>query len=199
LQGRIMLLSDVMAIVFSVLGVLLAFQGLWLLSCSIWPAAVLSAAQDCERALWKPFLVGLPVTAIFVFGVGALSKIGGPGGLVAVALLSLFVLTSSVGVAGLCSLMGRRLNSGQASVKTMILGGVALELAYVFPLVGWFVVLPISLVIGCGATVRYLLVGRKNVSMCRNDKASFDKGSCVPAGGSPLGIADESTAAGSVK
>jgi hypothetical protein len=161
IEGTTMLLSDVMAIVFSVLGFLLAFQGLWLLARAVWPAAVLAAADDCDRALWRPFVVGLPVAVVIVVAAARLMKGGGPGGIAGIALLSIFVLASSIGVAGLCTLLGRRLNNGQTSVKTMILGGVALEMAFVFPLVGWFAVLPITLVIGCGATCRGLLAGRK--------------------------------------
>jgi len=153
-----------MAIVFSVLGVLLAFQGLWLLARGVWPAAVLAAADDCDRALWKPFLVGLPVAAVMIVAAARLMKIGGTGGLFGLALLSTFVLLSSVGVAGLCTLIGRRLNNGQTSVKTMILGGVTLELAFVFPLVGWFAVLPLTLLIGAGATCRCLFVRKKRIA-----------------------------------
>jgi hypothetical protein len=38
-------------------------------------------------------------------------------------------------------------------------GGVVLELAFLFPIVGWFIVLPLALILGAGAAVRVVLGG----------------------------------------
>ena len=152
-----MLLSDVMAIVFSVLAALLSFQGLWLLSRSLWPDTVERCTADLSLTLWKPFFVGLPLTVITFILVTQLSKLGSWGGITAVAIVSCYVLLSFTGVSGLVSVLGARLNDNRGTVRTMILGGLALELAFVFPIVGWFFVLPISLIVGSGAAVRALV------------------------------------------
>ena len=57
-----MLMADTMAIFLVVLGFMLALPGLWLLCRGLWPNRVNRAALTCGRSLYKPFLVGLPVT-----------------------------------------------------------------------------------------------------------------------------------------
>jgi len=64
------------------------------------------------------------------------------------------MLQAHTGVSGLATSIGRRLASPldeQNAWRSTLRGGVVLELAYLLPLLGWFVILPASIIIGSGA------------------------------------------------
>ncbi|MBX9695318.1 MAG: hypothetical protein K2Z81_23230 [Cyanobacteria bacterium] len=162
-----MILADTVAIFLVIVGLLISFNAIWLLSSALWPGAVTRAVMVHESGLVKSFFIGLPILVLTVFAVGVLGKDQGPGGLVAAVLLAVVFIFSSVGVAGLATLFGERLAKQprllgeEPGWKTTIRGGSVLALSYLFPLAGWFVVLPVSTVVGCGATVRAIWRGRK--------------------------------------
>jgi hypothetical protein len=153
-----MLMADTMAIFFTVLGLLIALPGLWLLCRGLWPGSVESARSDCVKTLWKPFLVGIPITAGAIFLCAMLGKLPQPvGGILAILDICLFITYASAGVAGLATVVGERLPSpadAQCPWKATIRGGVILELSYLLPILGWFVLLPSSIIIGAGAVTR---------------------------------------------
>jgi hypothetical protein len=69
--------------------------------------------------------------------------------------VGLLLTFASIGAAGLAALMGDRLRQGglaASPVGATLRGAVALELAAVFPLIGWFIVLPVVLLLVFGAT-----------------------------------------------
>jgi hypothetical protein len=152
-----MFTADRMTNFLMVLGCLLAFPGLWLLSRALWPHKVMRAADICRKGLIKPFIYGFPLT-VFVFLVVAIfaNSITMVGKVAALILASLFVMLAHSGVAGLVTCVGERLTShadvGQAWRATLR-GGIVLDLAYLLPVVGWFFILPVSMMIGCGANV----------------------------------------------
>jgi hypothetical protein len=47
-----MLMADTMSIFFVIMGMLLAFSGLWLLCRGLWPGAVEAAAERCVKRIW---------------------------------------------------------------------------------------------------------------------------------------------------
>src|SRR5215813_12595265 len=140
-----MLMADTMAIFFVVLGLLLAFPGLWLLCRGLWPRAVTEAAAICGKGLIKPFVAGLPVTVAMIF---------------AVAVVCLYMTIANCGVAGLVTVVGERLASpvdSQQPWRATLRGGVALGLASLLPILGWFVIFPASVIVGCGASLISML------------------------------------------
>jgi len=163
-----MLMADTMAIFFTVMGLLIACPGLWLLCRGLWPKAVESARADCAKTLWKPFLVGIPVTGAAIFLAAMLGKLPQPfGGISAVGDICLFIIYASAGVSGLATVVGERLPSpvdAQCPWKATIRGGVILELSYLLPILGWFVLLPASIIIGAGSITRSLLTKHTELS-----------------------------------
>lgn len=156
-----MLLADTMAIFLIVVGLMLAFPGLWLLCRGLWPRAVNTAALTCGKSLYKPFLVGVPITLATVILVSASRSMPGPLGTIWVgAIICLYVMQASVGVAGLATCIGERLASpvdaGRAWRATMR-GSIVLILAYLLPIVGWFVIIPASFIVGSGSAALSLL------------------------------------------
>jgi len=151
-----MLMADTMAIFFVVLGLSLAFPGLWLLCRGLWPRAGAEAAAICGKGLIKPFIAGLPVTMAMIFVAAVLSKFGSGGKIAAAAAVCLYLMIANCGVAGLVTVVGARLGwpvDSEQPWRVTLRGGVALMLASLLPILGWFVILPASVIIGCGANL----------------------------------------------
>ena len=150
-----MLMADTMSIFFAVLGMLLAFAGLWLLCRGLWPNAVAAAAERCARRLWPSFLAGLPTTLVMIVLAKILFSVPLPAGKIAgFGVVCLFMLQAHTGVSGLATAIGRRLSSPldeQSPWRATLRGGIVLDLTYLLPILGWFVVLPASIIIGSGA------------------------------------------------
>ncbi|HEU0176313.1 MAG TPA: hypothetical protein VFV58_18775 [Blastocatellia bacterium] len=158
-----MLMADTMAIFFVILGLLLAFPGLWVLCRGLWPRAVAKSAAVCGKGLIRPFLAGLPLTAVMIFAAAVLGNFGPAGKIAALATVCLYLMIANCGVAGLVTVVGERLAEPSGNIdsrrpwRATLRGGVALGLASLLPILGWFVILPAALIIGCGATLLSLL------------------------------------------
>src|SRR5262250_94348 len=152
-----MLMADTMAIFFVILGLLLALPGLWVLCRGLWPRAVAKAAAVCGKGLIKPFLAGLPLTAVMIIAAAVLGNLGPVGKIAAVATVCPYLMIANCGVAGLVTVVGERLAGPSEDVdsqqpwRATLRGGVALGLASLLPILGWFVIFPASLIVGCGA------------------------------------------------
>jgi hypothetical protein len=161
-----MLMADTMAIFLVILGLMLALPGLWLLCRALWPDTVAIASERYGRGLWAPFLVGLPITAMTIAVVAIfLNLFGALGKMTGVVLLSLFLFYSHAGTAGLATLIGQSLPSPVDDTRpwrATLRGGLILELTYLLPLLGWFVILPVSTVMGCGGATLAILSRIKN-------------------------------------
>jgi hypothetical protein len=151
-----MLMADTMAVFFVIIGLMLSFVGLWLLTRGLWPDRVTVAADRLERGLVGPFLVGLPISLVAIVLAIAVGTLPGKfGGMTSGALVCLFLIYSHAGVSGLATCIGRRLPSAVDETspwRPTLRGGVILVLAYLPPVLGWFAILPLSTVIGAGAT-----------------------------------------------
>jgi hypothetical protein len=151
-----MLMADTMAIFFVILGFMLAFPALWLLCRGLWPNAVAAATAECDKSLFKRFAAGLPVTLAALILAGALRKMPGSFGAIAAGgLISVYLVYAAAGVAGLATCIGLRLNSPADSERpwrATLRGSIVLELTCLLPIIGWFLILPASIIIGSGAT-----------------------------------------------
>ncbi|HEY0762282.1 MAG TPA: hypothetical protein VGD61_07885 [Pyrinomonadaceae bacterium] len=154
-----------MSIFFVILGMLLAFSGLWLLCRGLWPQAVEAAAARCAKRVWPYFLAGIPLTLVMLVLARALFALGPVGKFAAVAVVCFYMLQAHTGVSGLATAIGRRLPSPldeHSPWRATLRGGIALELTYLLPILGWFVVLPASMIIGTGA-VNVALLSRLRI------------------------------------
>lgn len=160
-----MLMADTMAIFFVILGLLLAFPGLWLLCRGVWPQAVTGAAEACRNGLLKPFLLGLPLTCAVILAAVIIGKAGSPGAITATALVCFYLVFAQCGVAGLATKIGMTLGSSKDQRqpwRATLRGGIALELAWLLPILGWFLLLPVATTIGSGALL--LALWRKRLA-----------------------------------
>lgn len=149
-------MSDVMAI-FGVLLLLgFAYPGMLTTWRALFPAVVDRACARLAGSMWKCFGFGLVVA--FAFALPALILIAlpfGPAKLIGWSIVASSLMLASLGASGLASLIGERL--GQMSgpswseASVFVRGAVALELAAAFPIIGWFLFLPLSTVAAAGA------------------------------------------------
>jgi hypothetical protein len=156
-----MYMGDVFAIFGGMLAIGIALPGLLLAWSLLFPGTVEQAQARLERTPWRCFWIGLiGLLAGGLALVGLFSIPAGPAKFVGwVGLFTLLAL-ASLGAAGLAALMGERLRSlglTASAPGALLRGAVALELAAAFPLVGWFVVIPIATICTLGAALLALL------------------------------------------
>ncbi len=160
-----MLVADVIMWFLLIVGVLLAFPALWLLSRSLYPKQNENIANYLEKGRVKPFWMGVPITAACFLGVAFFGNQKNPFcDMASILTLVFFLFYSNIGTAGLATMVGRKLPSPadlERPWKCTLRGGIVLELAFLFPVLGWFFLLPASLVIGAGALTSRLIAGRK--------------------------------------
>jgi hypothetical protein len=107
-----MLMADTLAIFFVILGLLLAFPGLWLLCRGLWPQMVAGAAATCRQGLLKAFFLGLPLTLAMIFAAAVSNNLFGTAGKIgAFGIVCLYMMFAHTGVAGLATCSGERLVS----------------------------------------------------------------------------------------
>src|SRR5262245_58087145 len=158
-----MLTAHTMPILVVILGQLSAPAGLWVLCRGPAPRAVAKAAAVCGEGLIKPFLAGLPGAAVMIFAAAVLGNFGPAGKIAAVATVCLYLMIANCGVAGLVTVVGERMAGPSGNIgpqqpwRATLRGGVALGLASLLPILGWFVILPVAMIIGCGANLLSLL------------------------------------------
>ena len=155
-----MLLADTMSIFFVILGLMLAFPSLWLLCRGLWPNVASGATAVCSRGSLRGFAAGVPVTGAAALLVVLASVLGPLGKLIAVAITCFYLVIANIGVAGFATAIGERLKSPidlERPWRATLRGGIVLELTYLLPILGWFLILPASIIIGSGAATLSLI------------------------------------------
>ncbi len=151
-----MIMADVFAIYGTLLALGIALPGMLLAWRLLLPKIVTRAEQRLEQTPWQCLFGGgfmlfvylIPVIILFNLPWGIFNGLG------LGAIFGLIAITS-LGAAGLAGLMGRRLQGlglETSVVGATIRGAVVLELAAVFPLIGWFIFIPLAFMISLGAT-----------------------------------------------
>jgi hypothetical protein len=148
-------MADVYIVVFSVIGILISYPGLVAALNLLLPRATEAAYLRLAYTPGKALLIGLPVAGLFSLFIIVTANINfGPvKALAFIAALIAFGI-NAVGGAALARLMGERIDAitqSGTSLRNLVLGAIFLELASLFPIIGWFLFLPISMVITIGA------------------------------------------------
>jgi hypothetical protein len=157
-----MTMADVNAIFGTLLAMGIAFPGMMLALRLMFPGLVNRAQSRVMTSPLKSIGLGL-VLAVPVAGLSSV-LFAVPAGLM--KFLGLVLALGSLGLAScgasaLSAGMGSRWKSGSAEelqpLSAHLVGAFALELAAVFPLVGWFIVIPLTLLASLGAAGYALL------------------------------------------
>ncbi|MCU0493903.1 MAG: hypothetical protein MUD01_20120 [Chloroflexaceae bacterium] len=150
--------------VFIFFGLLLilgiALPGLLLAWRLLLPTTVARAHQRLEQTPGRCLLFGLLLTLPALVVLGVLLALPGVFQLLGWLGLLLLFTAASVGAAGLADLMSSRFPSmagGRVGPGAMVRSAVALELAVIFPFIGWFVLLPLLTLATLGAATFALL------------------------------------------
>jgi hypothetical protein len=150
-----MLFADVIGIALTIIGFLLSLQGLWLFCRALWPNRVRRTAERCATHRIGALLLGIPITVVALGLAGAIARRGGtPGQIVGWAIASVFLLYAGTGMSGFVTFVGERLPSPADTLRpwwATVRGGTAVELAMLFPVIGWIVLFAAVLMVGVGA------------------------------------------------
>jgi hypothetical protein len=152
-----MIMADVFAVFGTLLVVGIALPGLLLTLRLLFPKIVNRAEQRLTQTPWKNFFVGGICLVIYLIPVIILFNL--PWEIFPVlGLLALFVLAAiaSLGAAGLAGALGQRLNLlgvESSTAGSTIRGAVAMELAAIFPFIGWFIFIPVTFTFTLGAAI----------------------------------------------
>ena len=172
-----MIMADVWKIVFLILGTQAVMVSYWLLAAALFPRALRRSRTAYDERSGRLTIAGVLATVpMLLLGAGLLQQ--GPHPLlklIGAILVSTPVALGLAGSAGLCDRIGAGL-PGDADDRLpwrrVMRGGVVLSFAFVLPVIGWFVLLPWTLVSGVGASLGALR--RERVPMRRDVPASVD-------------------------
>jgi len=156
-----MIMADVFAVFGTLLAVGIALPGMLLTWQLLWPKMVNRSQQRLEKTPWRSFFLGSAALAIYMIPVIALFNTPSEGGQ-GLGLIAIFALMAfaSLGAAGLAEFLGQRLQAlgvNATGVGATVRGAVAMELAAVFPFIGWFFFIPIAFIASLGAAIFALL------------------------------------------
>lgn len=153
-----MILADVLKIVFLILGALIVVISYWLAAIALVPGTVngtrLAYTTRPGRITITGLLIGLPLV---VLGAALVNGAPHPGlKLLGAGIASLPILLGLVGSAGLSECVGHGLMHGDDAHnpwRRSLRGAVVLALTFLLPVIGWFIVLPLTVFSGFGALV----------------------------------------------
>jgi hypothetical protein len=150
-----------MADIFAIFGILLTlgilFPGMLTAWWLLFPATVERARLRLERTPWQclwlglglVILTGTPIALLLALPSGVTKSMGG-------LLLTVLLAVAGLGAAGMAAKMGeqwaRQGSEGLSAAGAFVRGAVALELAAAFPIIGWFIVIPLATIASLGAT-----------------------------------------------
>jgi hypothetical protein len=149
-------MSDVSAIFGILITLGIAFPGMLTAWWLLFPSTIERARQRIDATPWSCWWLGLAMTLVVVTPILILASLPfGPAKFVGWTLAVTVLGLSGLGAAGLVAIMGREINrtsSNVSAVGAFVRGAVALELAAVFPVIGWFLVIPLATITCLGAT-----------------------------------------------
>lgn len=160
-------MADVFKILFPVIGLMLSTISFWVFWQALLPNAVAEARTIYEQRPVRAVLVGAIITVPGVMiGVSLLGSGFPPFQFAGFAVMFGLLLAGFLGSAGLSQLLGERLHSPVDAAqpwRRTLRGGIVLAFVCLFPVLGWFLVLPVALGSGVGASALWVLRRRRVV------------------------------------
>ena len=147
-------MADITAIFFILMLIGIAYPALLSAWWMLFPAAVERARTRLERTPWASFWLGVVVAIFFLIPILILLNLpAGFAKFLGFVGLGVMLVLSSIGAAGQASRFADKLNrlGNFSQIGAFIRGAVILELASVFPILGWFVFFPIATLASLGA------------------------------------------------
>lgn len=154
-----MSMADVLAVISGLILVGLAFPSLLLVITINFPQLVEHTSYQVENRPVRNIFRGLGLFFVLFIMLGFFAVVPGPGKLLALGVLLIGLSLAIFGAAGIVNLLANRYEKSfnvPKSFSSLAFSSIFLELAFVLPLVGWFVVLPISFLLALGAISKAL-------------------------------------------
>ena len=158
-------MADVYAVFGTLLALGIAFPGMLIAWWLLFPATVGRARQQVSAAPWRCFGLGAGVIVLVSLPVVILMALpSGPARFIGFILIFVTLAFGSLGAAGVSAEMGARLNEraggSHSQAGAFVRAAVALELAAAFPVIGWFMVIPLTIITAVGAAAWSILPRR---------------------------------------
>jgi hypothetical protein len=154
-------MSDITAIFGILLTLGIAFPGMLTTWWTLFPDAVERARLRLEETPWSTLWMGIGAALLSALPILVLVALPfGPAKFLGFSLLAVLLAVAGIGAAGLAARMGVVLaqrSAGLSQAGAFVRGAIALELAAVFPVIGWMLVIPLALLVSLGATTFALL------------------------------------------
>ena len=156
-----------MADVYAVFGTLLAlgivFPGMLFAWWLMFPGIVARASTRIESSPWRCLGLGVALAVPIGFTAAVLFAIAaGPANFLGAVVLVGSLGFASLGASGMAAMMGRRLlphsKENTSESAGFVRGAIAMELAAAFPVIGWFIAIPLMVLCSLGAAA-FALVG----------------------------------------
>ncbi|MBZ0309036.1 MAG: hypothetical protein K8I82_23430 [Anaerolineae bacterium] len=146
-----MSIGDSIVLVSCLAGTMFALPALLIFLNMAFSRTTERAAERLERGVIVPFFVGL-LPVIFI-GVPAtlLISIGSVAQFCGTIVYLLLLLWAFAGLGVVSHSIGRQMGMFNSPFMESLIGAVILAFAIAFPLIGWVIILPFSLIIGVGA------------------------------------------------
>jgi len=142
-----------LAILILLVLMIAAFAGFTLLWRGIFPRRLDWTGEIARRMPWGSFFCGLVASIVILIIVAILGKAGDPGGLLALIVLSAFlILFGSFGKAAVIEWAGEMVDPSATGIRRALLGAGSLWLLLLIPIVGWLVLAAFGLT-GIGAGI----------------------------------------------
>lgn len=146
--------GTVLAILFVHLGFYAAFVAYWMLAGGVAAEWVARSREQYRRPVRATLIGALALLPAALLANGLARSGKGPVVAIGVGLFMLLILIGLFGSAGLADRLGAGLQSerdGQEPWRRIRRGGMVLGFTFVAPILGWFIMLPWTLVSGFGA------------------------------------------------
>ena len=146
-------IATVLAITFSIIGLLTVVTCVWLMLASLFPRFIRQSQAFCAKP-WKALLIGLGV-GLVPFLLGVLLNNVVVGRILGWPLMLLTFTGALAGTAALATRIGNGMpsqNDRSEPWRRTLRGGIVLAFTFLLPFVGWFIWMPIALVFGAGIT-----------------------------------------------
>jgi hypothetical protein len=157
-------LTEGIAGLFGLAALGICLIALMLVVAALWPGFTLRTRDNLEGSPGKAFLVGL-LNYVFLGAIGLVLMNLGPIAVIGLLLGVALLVGTSLGLPAVAALVGARLHSLRERDTTrwgeIVAGGVALDLAILVPVVGWFILLPALCLWSFGAAALALFGRRK--------------------------------------
>jgi hypothetical protein len=162
-------MADVYAIFGTLIALGIAYPGMLAAWRLLFPDLVNRAHSRITTSPWSSLGIGIGAAIpIVILSAIFFSAPGGVGKFLGLLIAVIGFALASLGASALASRMGVQLNEisgGKYSVPGAHLrGAVALELAAIFPFIGWFIVFPLTTLACYGAAWRALLSRRESTA-----------------------------------